>query len=78
MPSQKISVSIHECLNASGYVVKLTIEEGNQKRIARFPCDGDGDTARAYTEAVLLMESIRGLAETGDVDALLPDPGDDQ
>jgi len=73
MSHEEFTVSVHERLDAPGYVVKLTVVEGDQKRVARFPCDGDGDTARAYNDAVLLRESIQGLAATGDVDALLPE-----
>lgn len=72
MTSDKITISVHERAdNQPGYIVKLVVVEDGKERVAKFPCDGEGDSA--YNEAVLLMESIKGLAETGSVDALLPE-----
>ena len=67
MSEQTTTVSVHQRLDGEGYIVKLVVEDGDQERIARFPTD-------TFEDAKALAESIHGLAQTGDVDALLPDP----
>ena len=71
MPNQA-TISIHERLDAPGYVVRLVAHQDGKERVGKYICD-------TFTEAEELATSFRGLlAATGDVDALLPDPEDDQ
>lgn len=69
MSNRRVIVSVHQRTDTEGFVVRLVVEDVTGERIARFPTD-------TFEEARALAISIRGLAETGDVDALLPDKED--
>jgi len=71
MPNQ-VTLSIHERLDGPGYAVRLVAHQDDQERVGKYMCD-------TFVEAEELATSIWGLlAATGDVSALLPNPGDDQ
>ena len=65
MSSQQVTVSVHQRTDIKGFVVRLVVEDVTGERIARFPTE-------TFEDAEALAISIRSLAETGDVDALLP------
>ena len=69
MSNRRVIVSVHQRTDTEGFVVRLVVEDVTGERIARFPTD-------TFEEAEALAISIRGLAETGDVDVLLPDEED--
>lgn len=67
MSDQKITIQVFECKDGPGYIVKLTSMEGDQERIARYPCP-------TFEEAEALAVSIKNYVELGcDVSALIPE-----
>ena len=71
MNNHQITIQVFECKDDPGYIVKLTVLEGDREQISRFPCPD-------LEEAEALAASIKTYAELGcDLSALLPD-GDSQ
>ncbi len=67
MEKQPVTIQVFECKQESGYIVRLTVLEGDQERIARYPCP-------TYEEAEAMAVSMKNYVEMGcDLSALLPE-----
>ena len=68
MTTQTTTVSVHQRLDAEGFVVKLVVHEGeDQEQVSKFACP-------TFEEAEALATSIKNYAELGlPLDVLLPE-----
>jgi len=67
MDKPKVSVQVFKCKQGTGYLVRLTVMEGDQERISRYPCP-------TFEEAEALSASIKNYMELGlPLEVLLPE-----
>ena len=64
---EKVTVGVHRRIDASGFVVRITVDGPDWQRTAKLPVE---DRA----EAVALAKSIRDFVDVGlPIDVLVPD-----